>query len=94
MEKLLDEVKTPARSETGVQETASPAANTGAVSVQNDENIVVKLDDGSDAVRLGKDMTLADFCKMYAVQRDDIIRLNPTLPFDENLKKGHLIKMP
>ena len=94
MEKLLDEVKTPARSETGVQEAASPAANTGAASVQNDENIVVKLDDGSDAVRLGKDMTLADFCKMYAVQRDDIIRLNPTLPFDENLKKGHLIKMP
>ena len=100
MEKLLDAAKSPAESakETGgvpekAASAASPAAADGAM-IREDKNKSVKLDDGTDAIRLGMDMTLNEFCKLYKVQRDEVIRLNPTLPFDENLKSGLLVKMP
>ena len=102
MDKLLDAVKTPAadsnqkpaQTSAAAAENATTAPAPADTLMGNDKNEFVKLDDGTTAVRLKIDMTLTEFCNMYGIKKDKLIPLNPTLPFDENLKSGLLIKVP
>lgn len=75
-------------------ESVSGVASDPAAELPSDKNKFIVLDDGTGAVRLGEDMTIAEFCKKYSVNEEQLNTVNPMLPFDGKLKTGLLVKIP
>lgn len=105
MTKLLDDAVDTNTTAADPSASAAPAQKKGTESVSegtsvpaaelpSDKNKFIVLDDGTGAVRLGEDMTIAEFCKKYSVNEEQLNTVNPMLPFDGKLKAGLLVKIP